>query len=60
MVLRGRRFVEGGEVLDRITWTPAEDGTVRQHWEQSSDGGVRWATVFDGRYVRREDAGEEE
>jgi hypothetical protein len=29
-----------------------EDGVVRQHFEQSSDGGETWATVFDGYYHR--------
>ena len=28
----------------------AADGTVRQHWETSGDGGATWATAFDGLY----------
>ena len=36
----------------RITWTPLESGHVRQHWEQSADGGTTWTTVFDGEYRR--------
>ena len=36
----------------RITWTPLESGHVRQHWEQSTDGGASWTTVFDGEYRR--------
>lgn len=40
--------------LSRITWTPNPDGSVRQHWEQSTDGGETWGTVFDGLYVPRE------
>ncbi|MGH7565278.1 MAG: tetratricopeptide repeat protein [Gemmatimonadota bacterium] len=40
--------------LNRITWTPNPDGSVRQHWEQSADGGATWTTVFDGLYVPRE------
>ena len=36
----------------RITWTPAADGTVRQLWESSSDDGRTWTVLFDGRYVR--------
>ena len=39
--------------LNRITWSPNPDGTVRQHWEQSTDSGATWATVFDGLYARR-------
>lgn len=37
----------------RITWTPQGDGSVRQHWESSSDNGATWTTAFDGKYVRR-------
>jgi hypothetical protein len=39
-------------VLQRITWTPAPDASVRQLRETSSDGGKTWTVVFDGRYVR--------
>jgi hypothetical protein len=42
--------------MNRVTWTPNPDGSVRQHWEQSSDAGETWATVFDGLYVQRERA----
>jgi len=34
----------------RITWSPQASGTVRQHWESSSDGGKTWKTEFDGTY----------
>ena len=56
MVLSGTARVAGGSggtVLNRITWTPNADGTVRQLWESSPDGGTTWATQFDGRYARR-------
>ena len=43
-----------GNALQRITWTPNADGSVRQHWESSSDGGGTWTTVFDGLYRRRD------
>ncbi|MGZ7008140.1 MAG: hypothetical protein ACXVLX_21290, partial [Ilumatobacteraceae bacterium] len=49
MVMSG--VVESGR-LERITWTPDPDGSVRQHWQQSVDGGATWATVFDGAYRR--------
>jgi hypothetical protein len=39
-------------LTQRITWTPAADGTVRQLWESSSDAGQTWTVLFDGRYVR--------
>ena len=47
----------GASPRNRITWSPNPDGTVRQHWEQSTDAGATWATVFDGLYVPRSDAG---
>jgi hypothetical protein len=46
--------VEGGAIaLQRITWTPNADGTVRQLWEQSQDGGKSWTVAFDGLYRRK-------
>jgi hypothetical protein len=54
MVLTGDRLRDGELVSDRITWTPHADGTVRQHWEISADGGLTWGTLFDGLYTRRE------
>lgn len=44
---------DGGTQLDRITWTPNANGTVRQHWEQSTDGGRSWTTAFDGLYKKK-------
>jgi hypothetical protein len=35
----------------RIRWTPMPDGSVRQHWESSTDEGSSRATLFDGRYL---------
>ena len=40
---------EGTPVINRITWTPAEDGSVRQLWEVLSDGRVV-QVAFDGYY----------
>jgi hypothetical protein len=42
----------GKTVQQRITWTPAADGSVRQLWESSADDGKTWTVLFDGRYVR--------
>lgn len=55
MVLEGE--VINGEVVvrQRITWTPNPDGSVRQLWETSEDGGTSWSTAFDGTY-RKTDA----
>lgn len=40
-------------VLHRITWTPLDDGRVKQHWERSSNDGESWSDVFVGIYVRK-------
>ena len=54
MVMEGeRRLADGTQTLERITWTPNKDGTVRQLWQSSRDRGMRWITVFDGTYRRR-------
>jgi hypothetical protein len=54
MVLEGTSEGEGGtKVIERITWTRRADGSVRQHWEQSTDGGATWTTAFDGLYRRK-------
>jgi hypothetical protein len=37
---------------ERITWTPNDDGSVRQLWETSVDDGQTWAVSFDGLYTR--------
>lgn len=37
---------------ERITWIPNADGSVRQHWETSTDDGKTWSTSFDGLYRR--------
>lgn len=54
MVLSGKsKGPQGQWQLDRITWTPNGDGTVRQHWQVSTDEGKSWATSFDGTYHRQ-------
>jgi len=52
MVLVGtRKNAKTGKAQQQlITWTPAKDGSVRQHWETSDDGGKTWTTAFDGIY----------
>lgn len=54
MVLVGSmpRPTPQGVMIDRITWTPLEDGRVRQAWEVSPDGGESWQPHFDGYYSR--------
>jgi hypothetical protein len=54
MVLEGALIASGGRRQPfRGRWTPNADGSVRQHFEISEDGGRTWVTWFDGRYVRR-------
>lgn len=54
MILSGKRIGrQGATVTDRITYTPRPDGTVRQWWQVSRDGGTTWATSFDGIYHRK-------
>jgi hypothetical protein len=53
MVLTSEPAGTPGGVQQRISWTPGDDGSVRQLWESSADGGRTWTVQFDGRYVRR-------
>lgn len=53
IVLTGERQTPQGGVIDRITWTPLDDGRVRQVWEASRDSGEAWQILFDGMYARR-------
>jgi hypothetical protein len=54
MVMTGETEQAGGKKqLERITWTPNANGTVRQHWEQSVDDGQTWTTAFDGLYRKK-------
>lgn len=39
------------ESINRVTWIPLKDGTVRQHWQNSTDGAKTWSDVFDGTYM---------
>ena len=53
MILRGETPMrDGSKRLHRISYSTLEDGSVRQVWEVSSDGGSTWTTSFDGRYRR--------
>lgn len=53
MVLEGETRTPKGPQQERISWTPRPDGTVRQLWEQSLDGGKTWTVAFDGIYTKR-------
>jgi hypothetical protein len=41
---------DGSAARNRITWFDNADGTVRQLWEISKDGGKSWRAEFDGLY----------
>ncbi len=52
MVMEGETTGEKGKkTRHRISWTPNDDGSVRQHWEIVNDKG-EWETAFDGRYTK--------
>ncbi|MCB1043072.1 MAG: hypothetical protein KDC35_09045 [Acidobacteria bacterium] len=54
MVLSGETTGKEGRILvNRITWTPNPDGSVRQHWEVSKDAGATFTSVFDGLYKKK-------
>lgn len=44
---------DGSIVEHKLTFSQNEDGSVRQLWEQSNDGGENWQTVWDGHYARK-------
>ena len=54
MVLIGEHKTRAGQMTEKITWTPNADGSVRQHWEQSTDGGKTWTDAFDGLYRKKQ------
>ncbi|MDH3734199.1 MAG: DUF1579 domain-containing protein [Gemmatimonadota bacterium] len=54
MVLSGPgKDAQGNDIVNRITWTSHEDGSVQQTWDVSSDGGDTWTNAFDGMYRRK-------
>lgn len=48
-----KKPADGSETEHKLTFSQNEDGSVRQLWEQSNDGGETWQTVWDGRYVKK-------
>ena len=53
MVMKGKSNYPKGEVIEKISWHHLKDGTVRQVWEKSKDGGKSWQKAFDGHYKRK-------
>lgn len=42
---------DGKKIMLKLTFTPLETGKVRQHGEQSTDGGKTWVTTYDFVYT---------
>jgi tetratricopeptide (TPR) repeat protein len=42
---------DGGKLLHQLNFSRNPDGSVRQHWLTSNDGGKSWQEAFDGHYV---------
>lgn len=54
MVMIAESFTaKGAAYLTRGTWSPQPDGSVRQQFETSNDGGKTWQPGFDGHYKRK-------
>lgn len=43
----------GTTTVHRLSFYPLARDSVRQLWEQSTNGGATWSVAFDGRYVRK-------
>lgn len=56
VLLADTRTKKGEPALTRLTFTPLADGRVRQHFEQSTDGGRTYVTTVDLYYQRIADA----
>ena len=54
MILSGTTVGEDGKTVHhRVAWYDNPEGTVRQWWETSNDGGATWETAFDGLYRKK-------
>jgi hypothetical protein len=45
---------DGRTLRHHLAFTPNPDGSVRQHWQVSADGGATWTDSFDAVYRRQE------
>jgi hypothetical protein len=50
MVLSDELTGDPKQGINRISWEKQKNGTVRQTWNLSTDGGKTWKMVFDGEY----------
>jgi len=53
MVSEEIRDEKGNRIINKVTWFNNPDGTIRQLWEQSKDGGLAYTVQFDGLYRKR-------
>lgn len=53
MVLDSESTQNGQKTIARMTFSKLPNGDVRQHGENSTDGGKTWTTSFDFIYVRK-------
>ncbi|MGH7742158.1 MAG: hypothetical protein ACRENS_09055 [Candidatus Eiseniibacteriota bacterium] len=54
MVMSGESLdAKGAKLINRITWHRVDENHLRQHWEQSADGGASWTDAFLGLYARK-------
>lgn len=53
LVLRAHATTANGPAELRLTFTPVDSLTVRQHGERSTDGGATWTTTYDFYYHRK-------
>jgi hypothetical protein len=53
MVLEDVKTGNKGDGFNKIVWEKLPDGSVRQTWSVSQDGGLSWSVVFDGEYKAR-------
>jgi tetratricopeptide (TPR) repeat protein len=49
----GERMTPQGKLNVRLSFTPLAPNRVRQHAENSADGGATWTTVYDFLYLRQ-------
>jgi hypothetical protein len=50
MVLSDEVTGDPKQGINRISWEKQKNGTVRQTWNLSTDGGKTWKVLFDGEY----------
>ncbi|GAC1354636.1 MAG: hypothetical protein NVSMB31_14900 [Vulcanimicrobiaceae bacterium] len=54
MILAGTAITRTGKAANqRVVYAPRTDGTLRQTWSMSLDGGKTWKTVFDAIYEKK-------